>query len=92
MSAASGWEIATKARLGKLPEAGDVPENLAGYLRKAGFLELSISMAHARLAGSLPGGHRDPFDRILAAQAQIEGLPVVTRDPEIAHLGASTVW
>jgi len=92
VSAASGWEIATKARLGKLPEAGDVPSRLPHYLRKARFLELPIRMEHAIAAGELPGPHRDPFDRMLIAQSLATGYPVVTIDPVFADYGVDVVW
>jgi len=81
VSAASAWEIATKARLGKLPEAGDVPEALGRYVARCGFTELPVSLAHAQSAGLLPGPHQDPFDRMLIAQAQLESIPLITDDP-----------
>lgn len=80
VSAASGWEIAVKHRLGKLPEAHDIVEHLPAYLRKERFEVLPITMEHALAAGRLPGPHRDPFDRMLIAQAQIERLRMVTVD------------
>ena len=80
VSAASGWEIAAKHRLGKLPEANDIVEHLPAYLRKERFEVLPISMEHALAAGRLPGPHRDPFDRMLIAQAQVERLRMVTVD------------
>lgn len=92
VSAASGWEISTKHRLGKLPEAGDVPSELGRYLRKARFVELAVNMAHALAAGALPGPHRDPFDRMLIAQAQLETLPVITTDPVFRDYAARVIW
>ena len=92
VSAASGWEIATKHRIGKLPEAGDVATDLARYVRKARFLSLPIDLEHALAAGALPGPHRDPFDRMLIAQSTLERLPVVTRDPVFREYGAQVVW
>lgn len=92
LSAASAWEIATKARIGKLPEAGDVPARLPHYLRRAGFQSLPISLEHGLFAGAMRGDHRDPFDRMLAAQGRIEDLEVVTADPAIGRLGARTLW
>jgi PIN domain nuclease of toxin-antitoxin system len=80
VSAASIWEISTKAALGKLrPPVDDV----VGELREWGFDLLSITPAHAWAAGRLPDHHRDPFDRMLVTQAQLEGLTIVTRDPDI---------
>ncbi len=89
VSSASAWEIATKHRLGRLPEAGDVPDRLPFYLRKARLGVLDVTLDHALRAGSLPGPHRDPFDRMLIAQAQIEGAPVVTVDPVFRAYGVT---
>ena len=92
VSAASAWEIATKARLGKLPEAGDVPQKLTHYLRRARFLELPIGIEHSLRAGALPGPHRDPFDRMLIAQSFVTGYPIVTIDPVFSDYGVKTLW
>src|SRR5437870_13618258 len=80
VSAASAWEITTKARLGKLPGAADVAADVAGAVSSQGFSELEITVLHAQRAGGLPGAHRDPFDRMLIAQAHLEDLPVVSDD------------
>ena len=69
VSAASAWEIATKFRIGKLPGCEAVATDVAGQIRGQGFEELPINVADAERAGRLPGPHRDPFDRMLAAQA-----------------------
>jgi PIN domain nuclease of toxin-antitoxin system len=79
-SSVSAWEIATKYRIGKLPEAKQIVEEYSQILRQAKFVELSISSAHALRAGSLPIAHRDPFDRMIMAQAELENLPVITYD------------
>jgi PIN domain nuclease of toxin-antitoxin system len=92
VSAASAWEIATKHRLGRLPEAGDVAARLPHYLRRARLSVLSISLEHAMAAGALPGPHKDPFDRMLAAQARIEDLRVATTDPVFRDYGVAVVW
>ena len=92
VSSASAWEIATKHRLGKLPEAGDVVTKLPAYLRAGRFNELPISVAHALQAGRLPGPHRDPFDRMLISQAAAESLPVVTNDPIFRDYGTQVLW
>ena len=92
MSAATAWELATKFRIGKLPQAEDIVVNLSQYLRKQRFEALPISLEHALLAGRLPGPHRDPFDRLLMAQAQIEQALVVTIDPVFGDYGGATVW
>jgi PIN domain nuclease of toxin-antitoxin system len=80
VSSVSAWEIATKYRIGKLPEAKQIIEEYSQILRQAKFIELSISSAHALRAGSLPIAHRDPFDRMIMAQAELENLPVITYD------------
>lgn len=92
VTAVSGLEVATKVRIGKLPEAEVLVSDLAGVCDEYDFHELPVSLAHAALAGSLPGEHRDPFDRVIAAQAIVDGIPVVTNDREIANLGAPTFW
>jgi PIN domain nuclease of toxin-antitoxin system len=80
VSAVSPWEIAIKQQLGKLPG----PEDLAERVRDSQFSPLPITAGHAVRAGRLPDHHRDPFDRVLIAQAQIERLTLVTRDARIA--------
>ena len=92
VSAASAWELGTKYRIGKLPEAQDIVANFTQYLRKQRFEALPISVEHALAAGQLPGPHRDPFDRMLMAQAQIEGARVVTIDPVFRSYGVAVVW
>jgi PIN domain nuclease of toxin-antitoxin system len=90
VSAASAWEITTKARLGKLTwrETG----SFENYCRGQGFDLLPVTFAHAERAGSWPHDHGDPFDRMLAAQASLEGLPIATSDPKIGAFGVTTVW
>ena len=77
VSAATIWEIAIKQALGKISAPADLP----GLVRDSGFRELPIDFAHAIAAGRLPLIHRDPFDRMLVAQARCEDLTLVTRDP-----------
>jgi PIN domain nuclease of toxin-antitoxin system len=77
VSAATIWEIAIKQALGKIAAPADLPERI----RDSGFRELPISFTHAMAAGRLRLIHRDPFDRMLVAQARCEGLTLVTRDP-----------
>jgi PIN domain nuclease of toxin-antitoxin system len=91
-SAASGWELATKSRLGKLGDAADLLEDLPGAMEDDGIRVLDVTLAHALLAGTLPGEHRDPFDRMLAAQSRLEGLPLVTADKAFAQFGTSVFW
>ena len=92
VSAASAWEIATKYRIGKLPEAGDIVQRLPAYIRRARFTTLDISVEHALLAGNLPGPHRDPFDRMLMAQARLLNMPLVTTDPVFRDYGIQVIW
>jgi PIN domain nuclease of toxin-antitoxin system len=80
VSSASAWEIATKFRIGKLPEAKQIVEQYSQILRQEKFSELAIATNHALRAGTLPIAHRDPFDRMIMAQAEIENLPVITYD------------
>jgi PIN domain nuclease of toxin-antitoxin system len=83
VSAASAWEIAIKASLGRL----DVPDDLEDELRREGLRSVEITMSDALLAGSLPRHHNDPFDRMLVAQAQHRELTLVTRDAMLAAYG-----
>ena len=93
VSAASAWEISTKQRLGKLPRADALVGGYAHHLDRLGVDRLPITEEHALLAGSLQWTHRDPFDRMLAAQAMIESLTLVTEDSALASLpGLATVW
>jgi PIN domain nuclease of toxin-antitoxin system len=92
VSAASAWEIATKVRLGRLDAAMDLATNFSAYLVQERFEALSISSEHGIRAGSLPGSHKDPFDRMLVAQAQMENLAIVTNDAELDGYGVSRVW
>ena len=85
MSAASGLEIATKVRIGKL-DAPDLPTTLAGRVERIGARLLPISLEHALVAGSMPWPHRDPFDRLLVAQAMIENATLVTVDAAVSGL------
>ncbi|WP_414574868.1 type II toxin-antitoxin system VapC family toxin [Anabaena sp. CCY 9402-a] len=80
VSSASPWEIATKYRIGKLSEAKQLVEQYSQILHQARFVELAITSAHAIRAGSLPIVHRDPFDRMIMAQAELESLPIITYD------------
>lgn len=87
VSSASVWEITTKYRLGKLPGAAEIAHNVPSWIVKAGFSALSISPAHAQLAGEWKQNHRDPFDRMLAAQARIEDMPLATDDSMLKTFG-----
>ena len=92
VSAASAWEIATKVRLGKVPTAADLAADFVGYLEREGFELLPISAQHAIRAGLLAGAHKDPFDRILIAQAQAEGIPVVSNELAFDAYGVRRIW
>jgi PIN domain nuclease of toxin-antitoxin system len=92
VSAASAWEITTKARLGKLPGALDVAADVAGCIAGQGFSELDITVLHAQRAGGLPGAHRDPFDRMLVAQAQLEDVTVVSDDDAFDEYKVRRFW
>jgi len=92
VSAASAWEVATKHRIGKYPKGGTVIRDWEKRLLEDGFKELPISFSHALKAGTLPGEHRDPYDRMIVAQSLITGKPVITCDGEIGSLGAEVLW
>jgi PIN domain nuclease of toxin-antitoxin system len=77
VSAASAWEVAIKIGLGRLRPSRTVEE----AVEESGFLELPVTFRHAQRVAGLPAHHRDPFDRLLVAQAETEGLTFVTRDP-----------
>lgn len=92
VSAATGWELATKIRKGHLLELRDGLPAFSKNVLREGFLHLSVTARHGVHGGSLPGRHKDPFDRIIAAQALLEDLTVITRDPEIARFGCKVLW
>lgn len=92
VSAASAWEIATKDRIGKLGELSGLGDRFAELVGSHGFSHLSIDHRHATWAGGHRSSHRDPFDRMLAAQAHLEGLALVSRDRAFDDLGVDTIW
>jgi PIN domain nuclease of toxin-antitoxin system len=92
VSAASAWEIATKYRLGKLPLAQVLVEDFVPRVAAAGYILLSISAEHALRAGRLPADHKDPFDRMLAAQAIHEDLPLLSNDEQLDVFGVRRAW
>ncbi|HEY7831830.1 MAG TPA: type II toxin-antitoxin system VapC family toxin [Solirubrobacteraceae bacterium] len=87
-SAVNVWEIAIKRSVGKLT----APKNLIERVSEAGAELLSITARHANAVADLPVHHRDPFDRLLIAQARLEGCAIVTRDPAFAAYGVPVVW
>lgn len=92
VSAASAWEIATKFRLGKLPDAAAVAAAIAPVIEEKGFTSLAISVEHAQQAGAFAADHKDPFDRMLAAQALLEGLILVSNDEAFDAFGVNRLW
>lgn len=92
VSAASAWEMATKVRLGRLPAASDIIQNFQEYLMHAGFETLPVSAEHGIRAGLLPGPQRDPFDRMLIAQAQAENLTIVSNELAFDSYGIFRAW
>jgi len=88
VSAASVWELEIKRALGKLDSPDDLPDALAA----GAYLPLAISVEHAVAAARLPPHHRDPFDRMLVAQALVDGLTIVTGDPRIARYDVAVLW
>jgi len=90
VSAATAWEIATKVRLGRLRWTS--VETVESYCVGQRFELLSVSFAHAERAGSWPHDHADPFDRMLAAQSELEVVPLATNDRQIKVFGVKTVW
>ena len=92
VSAASAWEITTKHRIGKLPEAEVVAADVAGYIAAQGFEALAIGIVDAERAGRLPGFHRDPFDRMLIAQALSHELAIVSIDALFDRYGVNQLW
>lgn len=92
VSPVSAYEIGRKNQLGKLGTAAVVAEGFGGHLRTIGATNLELRRSHGLMAARLPSPHRDPFDRLIAAQSLVEDIPVVTRDPALAQLGAATIW
>ena len=92
VSAVSAFEIATKVRIGKLFAAADIAAEFEQIFIDFNYLPLAVTHVHGVRAGMLPGAHRDPFDRLLAAQSLTESMPLVTRDAEFRLFGVETVW
>src|SRR5579872_3432185 len=88
VSAATVWEIAIKVQIGKLKAPADLP----GYIREQEFEALSVTVFHGQRAGALPGPHKDPFDRMLIAQAQAEGIPLVSNEEVFDGYGINRIW
>lgn len=92
LSSASGWEMAIKAGIGKL----SLPDNLESFISEQmtvnAIHSLPVQMVHALHVYALPDYHRDPFDKLLIAQARLEGIPILTADPQIGRYPVKTVW
>ncbi len=92
ISAASAWEIATKHRIGKLPEAEEAALDMTGAIARQGFEELAVTVAEGARAGGLPGPLRDPFDRMLIAQALTRDLVLVSTETHFDRYGVRRLW
>lgn len=92
VSAATAWEIATKVRIGRLPAAAALASGIGQHLIAQGFSALDVTLEHGERAGSLPGPHRDPFDRMLIAQAQAENMRLVSNEAIFDNYGIVRVW
>ncbi len=92
VSAASAWEVTTKYRLGKLAGAGPLAVDFAREVAAQGFLSLPITLQHGQSAGTLPGTHRDPFDRMLIAQARDERMALVSNESVFDEYGVTRIW
>ena len=92
VSAVSAWEIATKVRLGRLPAAADLVQNFVADLERERIEILPVDADHGIRAGLLPGPHKDPFDRMLIAQALAEDVPIVSNDRALDGYGVRRLW
>lgn len=92
VSAVSAWEIATKVRLGKLPGAEKLERDYLDVIEDAGYTPLAIDTESALRAGRLVADHKDPFDRMIAAQAQRLDIPVLSPDPLLDQFGVRRIW
>lgn len=93
VSAATAWELGIKVRLGKFTEAEPLVAQYASVVAALGAEELPVQAVHALRAGALSWSHRDPFDRMLAAQAMLEGAVLVTRDTAFSGVGGlAVIW
>lgn len=92
ISAASAWEIATKNRLGRLPEADALLQDVSWYIADQGFVELPITVRDAEQAGRLPAHHRDPFDRMLIAQALNRDIALLSNERQFDEYGVNRIW
>jgi len=92
VSAASAWELSTKVRIGKLPGLEVFAAEFPARIRALGFSDLAIQVEHGQRAGLLPGNHKDPFDRMLIAQAQAENMPIVSNERVFDAYHVRRIW
>jgi len=92
VSAASAWEIATKVRLGKLPGAERLEQDYLAVMEDAGYTQLPIDTASALRAGRLTAEHKDPFDRMIAAQALALDVAILSPDSQFDQFGVRRIW
>lgn len=92
VSAVSAWEIATKVRIGKMPDAILLERDFTAILTASGYIPVPVTVEQALAAGRLAGTHRDPFDRMLAAQALDIGIPVISNDTALDTFGVQRIW
>ncbi len=92
VSAVSAWEIANKVRIGKLRFAQDILDSFEESIRLLNFEHLPVSAKHAVAGAKIEAPHKDPFDRMLAGQALVEGMKLISADPQFKQLGVETVW
>lgn len=92
VSAASAWEITTKYRLGKLDHAAAIANDVRAAIASQSFVELPVTVAHGEYAGALSGAHRDPFDRMLIAQAIIENMALVSNEARLDAYAVRRLW
>jgi PIN domain nuclease of toxin-antitoxin system len=92
VSAVSAWEIATKVRLGRLPEAQELERDFIVLLNRGGYNLRSVTVEDGLRAGRLVGEHQDPFDRMIAAQALADDIPVIGLDAKLDQFGVRRIW
>jgi PIN domain nuclease of toxin-antitoxin system len=92
VSSVSAWEIATKVRLGRLPAASDLVHDFVADLQRQRIEILDVTAEHGIRAGLLPGPHKDPFDRMLIAQAIAENIPIISNDRALDGYGVNRIW
>ncbi len=92
VSSASAWEVATKYRLGRMPQAEPLVRGFRRLIDAERWIAIPVTLEHALAAGTLKAGHSDPFDRMLAAQARLENMKLVTGDRALAALVPAAVW